>query len=80
MQLCAAHVLSVCAPSAAYDTAYAVRLTLLCVQPTLVAVSKTKPLEMVLGAYENGHRHFGENYIQEMCDKAEKTKDKTDIW
>ena len=27
----------------------------------LVAVSKTKPIEDVLAAYETGQRHFGEN-------------------
>lgn len=34
------------------------------VQITLVAVSKTKPLEMVQEAYDAGHRTFGENYVQ----------------
>lgn len=29
----------------------------------LVAVSKTKPLEDVMVAYEAGHRDFGENYV-----------------
>ena len=32
---------------------------------TLVAVSKTKPLEMLLAAYEAGVRAFGENRVQE---------------
>ena len=36
---------------------------------TLVAVSKTKPNEAVLEAYETGQRHFGENYVQELVDK-----------
>ncbi len=38
--------------------------------PRLVAVSKTKPKELVMEAYTAGHRHFGENYIQvskDMC-------------
>lgn len=39
---------------------------------TLVAVSKTKPMEAILEAYEAGQRDFGENYIQELCDKADK--------
>lgn len=39
---------------------------------TLIAVSKTKPIEAILEAYEAGQRDFGENYIQELCDKAEK--------
>ena len=38
---------------------------------TLVAVSKTKPNESVLEAYEAGQRHFGENYVQELVDKYE---------
>ena len=38
--------------------------------PRLVAVSKTKPVEMIVAAYEAGHRHFGENYIQELVDKS----------
>ena len=33
-------------------------------RPRLVAVSKTKPKELVIEAYQAGHRHFGENYIQ----------------
>lgn len=36
---------------------------------TLVAVSKTKPNEMLLEAYQDGQRHFGENYVQELVDK-----------
>lgn len=39
---------------------------------TLIAVSKTKPIEAILEAYEAGQRDFGENYIQELCDKVEK--------
>jgi len=35
----------------------------------LVAVSKTKPNEAILEAYEAGQRIFGENKIQEMSDK-----------
>jgi pyridoxal phosphate enzyme (YggS family) len=38
---------------------------------TLVAVSKTKPVEMLMQAYEAGQRVFGENKVQEMVDKAE---------
>lgn len=41
-------------------------------QVTLVAVSKTKPVEAILELYELGHRDFGENYVQEIVDKAEK--------
>ena len=36
---------------------------------TLVAVSKTKPIENILEAYDAGQRIFGENKIQEMVDK-----------
>ena len=35
----------------------------------LVAVSKTKPNAAITEAYETGHRDFGENYVQELCDK-----------
>lgn len=37
---------------------------------TLVAVSKTKPVSDILELYELGHRDFGENYVQELTDKA----------
>lgn len=37
---------------------------------TLVAVSKTKPNEDILALYELGQRDFGENYVQELVDKA----------
>ncbi|MBN8879088.1 MAG: YggS family pyridoxal phosphate-dependent enzyme [Sphingobacteriales bacterium] len=36
---------------------------------TLVAVSKTKPVEDIRELYELGHRDFGENYVQELVDK-----------
>ena len=38
---------------------------------TLIAVSKTKPVEMLEEAYETGIREFGENKVQEMMDKYE---------
>jgi len=38
---------------------------------TLVAVSKTKPIEDILDLYDLGHRDFGENYVQELAEKAE---------
>ncbi|MDG0972902.1 MAG: YggS family pyridoxal phosphate-dependent enzyme [Crocinitomicaceae bacterium] len=38
---------------------------------TLVAVSKTKPNEAILEAYNAGQRIFGENKVQEMTQKAE---------
>jgi len=37
---------------------------------TLVAVSKTKPVEDILELYHLGQRDFGENYVQEMVEKA----------
>ena len=36
----------------------------------LVAVSKTKPIEEVLELYDLGQRDFGENYVQELVEKA----------
>jgi pyridoxal phosphate enzyme (YggS family) len=36
---------------------------------TLVAVSKTKPVEALIEVYGAGQRVFGENKVQEMCDK-----------
>ena len=38
---------------------------------TLVAVSKTKPVEDILELYKLGHRDFGENYVQELVSKQE---------
>lgn len=38
---------------------------------TLIAVSKTKPVEMLREAYECGCRDFGENKVQELLDKYE---------
>lgn len=37
----------------------------------LIAVSKTKPVEAVLEAYNAGCRLFGENKVQELCEKQE---------
>ena len=39
---------------------------------TLIAVSKTKPLEDLIEAYEAGCRDFGENKVQEILEKAPK--------
>lgn len=38
--------------------------------PTLVAVSKYKPVADVRACYDAGQRDFGENYTQELVDKA----------
>eukprot|EP00201_Polytomella_parva_P000217 CAMPEP_0175038698 /NCGR_PEP_ID=MMETSP0052_2-20121109/21_1 /TAXON_ID=51329 ORGANISM="Polytomella parva, Strain SAG 63-3" /NCGR_SAMPLE_ID=MMETSP0052_2 /ASSEMBLY_ACC=CAM_ASM_000194 /LENGTH=277 /DNA_ID=CAMNT_0016300165 /DNA_START=71 /DNA_END=904 /DNA_ORIENTATION=+ len=40
--------------------------------PRLVAVSKTKPVEAIMEAYNAGQRVFGENYVQEIVEKAPK--------
>lgn len=37
---------------------------------TLVAVSKTKPVQIIREAYDAGQRHFGENKAQELATKA----------
>ena len=37
---------------------------------TLVAVSKTKPDEDLMEAYQAGQRDFGENRVQELVGKA----------
>ncbi|KAL3923340.1 MAG: hypothetical protein SGPRY_004249 [Prymnesium sp.] len=38
--------------------------------PVLIAVSKTKPPELLQCAYDAGQREFGENYVAELCEKA----------
>lgn len=40
-------------------------------QVQLIAVSKTKPVEMLMEAYNHGQRAFGENKVQEMTAKYE---------
>ena len=42
---------------------------------TLIAVSKTQPVEAIREAYAAGQRHFGENYVQEWRPKAEALAD-----
>ncbi len=39
---------------------------------TLIAVSKTKPVEMLKEVYDAGIRNFGENKVQEICEKYDK--------
>ncbi len=46
---------------------------------TLVAVSKTFPIEKILQAYSYGLNIFGENKVQEALAKIEELKDYTDI-
>ncbi|TGL19141.1 YggS family pyridoxal phosphate-dependent enzyme [Leptospira yanagawae] len=43
--------------------------------PTLIAVSKTKPYEVVREAYLQGIREFGENYIPEAIEKFTKLRE-----
>lgn len=43
---------------------------------TLIAVSKTKPNEMLQEAYDLGMRHFGENKVQELAQKYEDLNDR----
>lgn len=40
------------------------------VAPLLVAVSKTKPVPLLAAVYDAGQRDFGENYVQEVVEKA----------
>jgi pyridoxal phosphate enzyme (YggS family) len=47
--------------------------------PRLVAVSKTKPASMIRAAYAAGQRDFGENYVQELAQKAEELRDLADL-
>jgi PLP dependent protein len=39
--------------------------------PTLVAVSKYKPASDILACYDCGQRDFGENYVNELEEKAQ---------
>lgn len=45
----------------------------------LIAVSKTQPAEAVREAYAAGQRDFGENYVQELVQKAEALRDLPDL-
>ena len=36
----------------------------------VIAVSKTKPVSLIQQVYDAGHRVFGENYAQEILEKA----------
>ena len=48
-------------------------------QVQLLAVSKTRPTEMIREAYTLGQRHFGENYLQEALAKIQELAELTDI-
>lgn len=45
------------------------------ISATLLAVSKTKPAEMLREAWQHGQREFGENYLQEALDKQAALED-----
>jgi pyridoxal phosphate enzyme (YggS family) len=45
----------------------------------LIAVSKTKPASAIREAYAAGQRDFGENYAQELVQKAEELRDLVDL-
>ena len=47
---------------------------------TLVAVSKTKPISMITDAIRAGQLHFGENKVQEMCEKHNELSDQPITW
>ncbi len=47
---------------------------------TLLAVSKTQPVEAVREAAECGQRRFGENFVQEALDKMDATDDLALEW
>lgn len=46
---------------------------------TLIAVSKRQSVENIRAAYDAGQRHFGENYVQELVEKAEQLRDLRDL-
>lgn len=46
---------------------------------TLIAVSKRQSAASIRAAYDAGQRHFGENYVQELVEKAEALRDLGDI-
>ncbi|MDO4961399.1 MAG: YggS family pyridoxal phosphate-dependent enzyme [Eubacteriales bacterium] len=48
------------------------------VEVVLLAVSKTKPLDMIKEAVDAGQRSFGENYVQEIVEKYEVLGDSVD--
>lgn len=46
---------------------------------TLIAVSKRQPVWKINAAYAAGQRDFGENYAQELVEKAKQLSNKSDI-
>ena len=47
---------------------------------TLIAVSKTKPVSMITDAIRAGQLHFGENKVQEMCEKSGELSEQPIVW
>ncbi len=46
----------------------------------ILAVSKLQPIEKIINLYNEGQKHFGENYIQEALEKIENLKDYSITW
>lgn len=46
----------------------------------LIAVSKTKPIELIQAAYEAGQQDFGENYVQEAVAKIQHLHELAITW
>lgn len=47
--------------------------------PRLIAVSKTQPAQAIREAYAAGQRDFGENYVQELQQKAEELRELAEL-
>lgn len=45
-----------------------------------IAVSKNQPIEKIIEVYNQGYRHFGENYVQEAIEKIEALKHLEITW
>lgn len=52
----------------------------LSVRPIVIAVSKLQPIEKIRQLYNEGQRHFGENYVQEALEKLQQLNDLDIIW
>ncbi len=50
------------------------------IAPTLLAASKTRPVEDILTAYEGGQRDFGENYVREAIAKITAINHDDIVW
>ena len=47
---------------------------------TCLAISKRRAIAEILQIYDYGQRHFGENYLQELIDKAKQLPQKDIVW